>query len=183
MYSEMQEAYRKVADAGGLSCEGCGQNCCTSFFRHHTLVEWSYLWKGLMTLPEERRGLFIARARDYVDECRKALDARQVPTAMCPLNEGGLCALYDYRLMICRLHGTRNFLARPDGERLEFRGCWRFAELHPENEQAPALDRTPFSRALAGLEMEFLKRHKMGPQKIDLTLAEMILAGPPRIRQ
>jgi hypothetical protein len=47
LYERMGRAYETSAQSIGLSCAGCPDNCCTSFFQHHTYVEWAYLWKGL----------------------------------------------------------------------------------------------------------------------------------------
>lgn len=186
LYSAMEAAYKDCAAEAGLSCAGCGNNCCTSFFQHHTYMEWAYLWRGLQELPEGRRKGFLAKAKAYVEEARQSLAADKLPTAMCPLNEDGLCALYSHRLMICRLHGTRNVFTLPDGRQQVFPGCYRFAALPCAQEEAgnpcPSLDRTPFYRELASLELEFLKRAGRALPKVDLTLAEMIVLGPPKLR-
>jgi hypothetical protein len=99
---------------------------------------------------------------------------------MCPLNDEGLCGLYAYRTMICRMHGTANRMARPDGQEKRFPGCFRFERAVQGMDEPPCLDRTPFYRELAALEMEYLKRRGRGPVKVDMTLAEMLVQGPPR---
>lgn len=180
LYRRMEQAYAKSAGAAGLSCEGCATNCCVSYFQHHTHVEWIYLWKGLSALPSARRGMFVERAAEYVEHANSARSAGVLPSRMCPLNESGLCALYEHRLMICRMHGTRNVLVLPDGSRRMFPGCERFASLSRDTQgEVPALDRTPFYRELAALEMELYQRVGGPPRKVDLTLAEMIVLGPP----
>ena len=194
----MEEAYNACAREAGLSCQGCPTNCCTSFFQHHTYVEWSYLWRGLLDLPEQRRRDIVRRAEDYMREARQALAVNALPNAMCPLNENNLCILYPYRLMICRMHGTRNVFTRPDGLRQIFPGCVRFAALprsaglssgRTDNVRAdssdascPTLDRTPFYTELAALELEFHKRAAAPLPRVNLTLAEMIVSGPPKLR-
>lgn len=180
LYRRMEEAYIDSARAAGLSCDNCADNCCTTYFQHHTHVEWAYLWRGLNGLSGARRDALRERAGRYIDEVRVSLAAGARPSAMCPLNEGGLCALYAHRLMICRMHGTRNVFTLPDGSTREFPGCARFTAL-PGAKNAPALDRTPFYRELAALEMEFLRRHGPLP-RANLSIAEMIANGPPKAR-
>jgi hypothetical protein len=110
---------------------------------------------------------------------------------MCPLNLGaegeGRCGLYGHRMMICRLHGVPNQLIRPAsprnpaGAQAVFPGCDRAQEL-AKGVEAPMLDRTPLLTELATLEMDFVGRERMRSlPRVDLTLAEMILAGPPKL--
>ena len=182
LYQRMEEAYNASAREAGLSCADCVTNCCTSFFQHHTYVEWSYLWRGLYALPEPRRRELILRAEAYMREARLALSLNARPTAMCPLNEDGLCVLYSHRLMICRMHGTRNSFTLPDGSCRIFPGCVRFTALPSSSgDSCPTLDRTPFYAELATLEMEFHKRAGRHLPRVNLTLAEMIVLGPPKV--
>ena len=58
MYADMQDAYVRHAQALGLTCDNCPDNCCTSYFQHHTRIEWAYLLQGLSELPPERRAAF-----------------------------------------------------------------------------------------------------------------------------
>lgn len=181
LYDRMQVEYAASAEALGLSCQGCERNCCLSHFQHHTYVEWAYLWQGLKALPEDRLGEYVRRARENVEACRAALALGQTPAVMCPLNDGGLCGLYGHRLMICRLHGVPNLLRRPDGREMRFSGCWRAQELSADREHVPVMDRTPLYRELLGLEAALLGKRLGKLPKVDLTLAQMIVAGPPRI--
>lgn len=183
LYERMQEAYRISAATAGLHCGNCPTNCCTSYFRHHTYVEWAYLWRGLSALRADALAHFRRRAEQYLEQAGQSLALGAPPRAMCPLNEDGLCALYLYRLMICRMHGTRNVFSRPDGEIRVFPGCARFTTLPcPADPAWTPLDRTPFYQELAELEMEFRKRAGLSLPRVDLTLAEMIVLGPPKIR-
>ena len=45
IYASMVTAYDLVAEAIPLSCTGCPDNCCDSYFLHHTYSEWAYLGK------------------------------------------------------------------------------------------------------------------------------------------
>jgi hypothetical protein len=184
LYARMEKAYRESAERAGLSCVGCTDNCCTSFFRHHTYVEWTYLWRGLLALPEERRQRFIDKSGAYLDAAKAGMAAGAVPSAMCPLNEDGLCAVYPHRLMICRMHGTRNRFSRPDGQTRIFPGCVRFTALpHAADEtMCPTLDRTPFYSDLAALELAYMRKAGRPLPRVNLTIAEMIVLGLPKFR-
>jgi len=178
LYADMDAAYTAAAAAAGLSCAGCAENCCVSFFQHHTHAEWLYVHQGLAALAPERRAVYEARARDYVEAARASLERGETPTAMCPVNDAGLCGLYGHRLMICRLHGVPNVLIGGMGLR-EFPGCEPCQRLTAAAGGAKAMDRTPLLRRLAGLELELWGSRPGRPPKVDMTLAEMILAGPP----
>jgi hypothetical protein len=177
LYAAMDAAYDTAATAAGLSCAGCAENCCTSYFQHHTHVEWLYLLEGLRALPEARRAAYLARARAYGDETAANLARGEIPRGMCPVNDDGLCGLYGHRLMICRLHGVPNVLLGPGGIR-EFPGCGpcqRLATARPGG--LPAMNRTPLLRQLADLEMELWGSRPGRPPKVDLTLAAMLVTG------
>ncbi len=62
LYERMASVYADTSAKIGLSCEGCEENCCTSYFQHHTYVEWTYLWQGLNKLPEDKRNEYIRRS-------------------------------------------------------------------------------------------------------------------------
>ncbi len=178
LYRRMQEGYDAACAGTGFTCAGCENNCCTSYFQHHTYVEWLYLMQGLDALPAERREAYMDRARSYVYEAHGALARGETPSAMCPLNDDGLCGLYGHRLMICRLHGVPHLLAGRDGRPASYPGCFRY----PGDAQAAPLDRTPLYRELAKLEMDLLgKRIRLLP-RVNLTLAEMMVQGSPNIK-
>lgn len=181
LYSKMEEAYNRVAGQIGLSCQGCPDNCCTSYFQHHTYIEWAYLWKGIGSRPDEKQREFMNRAGEYVRQSRALLVQGLKPRIICPLNDKGLCQLYKYRLMVCRMHGVPNSFVRPDGKRVSFPGCFRCQELYSHLKEVPVLDRTGFYRDLASLEMAFVGPKIKTLPKMNLTLAEMLVQGPPRI--
>lgn len=180
LYADMQAAYETHARNLELTCNNCPQNCCTSFFQHHTRIEWAYLMHGLHLLPDHQRAAYEQRAADYVRDAQDALNRGEKPHIMCPLNDNGRCGLYDHRLMICRLHGVPNVLRYPNGRVINFPGCFRSQELCASMESIPVLDRTPLYTRLMELEI-----HYVGPQRIrtlprvDLTLAEMIVVQTP----
>lgn len=188
IYTRMSDQYVAAADAMDLSCEGCTSNCCLTFFQHHTYIEWAYLWHGLNQLDESVRQTIVERAGDYVEQARLAFAKGERPHVMCPLNLGdegqGRCGLYEHRLMICRMHGVPNFLTRPDGRKVEFPGCWKCQELSAAMREAGrepvAVDRTPLYADLAKLEMAFVGRKLRNLPRVDHTIAEMIVLGPPK---
>jgi len=180
LYGKMGDAYGKAASSLGLSCDGCERNCCVSYFQHHTYVEWLYVFEGLRELDEATRASFLERAAAYEEEARAALSRGEIPSAMCPVNVDGRCGLYGHRLMICRLHGVPNAVLTGGAVR-EFPGCWRSQELTVANPDYAIMDRTPLYKELAALEMELLGAKRGRLPRVDMTLAQMLLAGPPKL--
>ena len=185
LYEDMECSYDEVAALIGLTCTGCPDNCCDSYFMHHTYIEWGYLWEGLNELPPEKQQEILRRAQQYEQECISAGQRGERPQAMCPLNEGGRCMLYKHRLMVCRTHGVTASMTRPDGQKLEFPGCFRCQEILEEegNDRpaAPVMDRTDLLRRLVLLEQEFLQsKHHVLP-RVKMTIAGMLVSGPPSV--
>ncbi|MBP9943619.1 MAG: hypothetical protein KBF11_03595 [Desulfomicrobium sp.] len=182
LYADMQSRYSEYAQALGLTCDSCPQNCCTSFFQHHTRIEWAYLLHGLSELPADRRAAYEERSRLYVRDATDALARGERPSIMCPLNDGGRCGVYAHRLMICRLHGVPNRLRYPDGRTADFPGCFRSQELCAGQDSFPVLDRTALYTRLMELEVQFVgPRQIRALPRVDLTLAEMIVRGNPTL--
>ena len=180
----MQADYERVARQVGLTCSGCPDNCCDSYFLHYTYTEWAYLWEGIRELDQENRERLTDRAQEYMEESRRIILGGDRPQIMCPLNEDGLCTLYSNRLMICRLHGIPASMTRPDGKSLEFPGCYRCQEIIAENtgrNTVQPMDRTRYLSKVALIESELLggKRHLF--PKVKRTIAEMIVHGPPLV--
>jgi len=181
LYRRMAEAYDAVAGELAFTCEGCPDNCCDSFFLHHTLIEWAYLWEGLSKLESAELEKIKSRAESYLAGCAESMAKGDRPQIMCPLNEGGLCGLYEHRLMICRMHGVPSSFTRPDGQKVGFPGCFRCQELTGSNEDLPNVDRTELYRELAELEKLLLKASGKPRPRIKMTIAEMIVSGPPEL--
>ena len=181
LYARMEKAYDAVAEALGFTCSGCPDNCCDSFFQHHTYLEWLYLWEGLCQLPKEKLEEIEKRSQQYILESERALAQGERPEIMCPLNEAGLCSLYKHRLMICRMHGVPSIMTRPDGKKLEFPGCFRCQELVGDRNNAPAVDRTDLYKELALLEAELLGARRRTLPRVKMTIAEMIVKGAPKV--
>ena len=180
LYLQMEEEYERVASTLSFSCADCPDNCCDSYFLHHTLLEWAYLWEGMRALGEEKRQQVISRAADHVVSAERALAANERPVVMCPLNEEGRCILYRHRLMICRMHGVPSAMVRPDGKRLTFPGCFRCQEVVARIDgEVPEVDRTDFYRQLAGMEHELLGPRRHYLPRTRMTIAQMLVKGPP----
>ncbi|MCX5876334.1 MAG: hypothetical protein NT087_08615 [Deltaproteobacteria bacterium] len=181
LYDRMEQAYDIVARQLDFTCDGCPDNCCDSYFQHHTYVEWAYLWQGLMELEPERRAAMENRAAEYAAACEKALARGERPQLMCPLNEKGRCGLYLHRLMICRMHGVPSSLTFPNGKMQKFPGCFRCQEIVGDRQAVPSVERASLFRELVAFEQELLGEQLSQLPKLKKTIAEMILSGPPRL--
>lgn len=178
LYLRMGREYQACAEPLGLTCAGC-HLCCETFFRHHTWLEWAHLRMGLDRLEEGKRKAFEERAAEYVRLAGEALGRGEIPRIVCPLNEDGLCGLYAYRPMICRLHGVPTAMTRPDGRTQAFPGCDRAQALAEGKQGLPVLDRTGLYRLLAALEQDFAGSRLRSRPRPDLTVAEMVVSAPP----
>lgn len=187
IYEKLQVEYERVATELGFSCEGCPDNCCDSYFLHHTYAEWAYLWKGVRLLEPLQQEKLVKKAQEYLDECEESLVAGDRPQVMCPLNQEGLCALYKHRLLVCRTHGVPASLTRPDGKSMQFPGCFRCQEIVESKEGLPGtkgvegVERTVLLRRLALLENELLQQKRHLLPRVKLTIAEMLVKGPPSL--
>ncbi|MDM8549351.1 hypothetical protein QUF72_04700 [Desulfobacterales bacterium HSG2] len=172
LYTAMDQKYKAVADYYGFHCTGCRENCCLTRFYHHTFSEYFYLLEGYKTLTSEKRATVKEIAREV---CRKMTDADkkgQTARFMCPLNSDGLCLLYAYRPMICRLHGIPSELRRPGQNAAYSPGCEAFT-AECGGKDYFKFDRTPFYVEMAGMEAE-LRRVTGISQKLRMTVAEML---------
>ncbi|HHO48387.1 MAG TPA: hypothetical protein ENN06_08040 [Desulfobacteraceae bacterium] len=185
IYREMESRYTATGRAIGLTCTGCPDNCCDSYFLHYTYVEWAYLWVGLRTLDQARLDEIANRAKHYIEQRRAVPPGTEPALLMCPLNEEGRCVLYGHRLMICRLHGVPAIMTRPDGRTLRFPGCFRCQQImerrnEPGGDQ-PSMQRTDLLARMADLESELLDGRRHVYPRVRRTIAEMIAGGPPMV--
>jgi Fe-S-cluster containining protein len=171
---DMDAAYAQAATACGFICSGCENSCCRTRFHHHTLLEFLYLREGFNRLPVAWQEGILSDARAVVAQHEQAVVAGAAPGAMCPLNAEGRCRLYDYRPMICRLHGIPHELHAPGRPVQAGPGCEEFQRRGGRREDCIRLDRTPLYTALAQLETEC--RQALGMRrKIRMTIAEILL--------
>lgn len=173
VYREIDSAYNEVARQYNFSCEGCEDNCCRTVFYHYSLIEYFGVLEGFDSLPEDKKKEALQRAREYVAELNRMRTKETEMKRMCPLNFEGLCIIYEYRPLICRIHGVPGVLKHPvKGTRL-FGGCRRFEQLHG-NENATRIDRTEFYTKIATIETR-LRSEMDYMLKFQKTIAEMIL--------
>lgn len=173
LFAHMDQAYDQTARATRFACCGCEQNCCQTRFHHHTLLEYEYLQSGVGQLSAQQQALVRRRAREAVEQTRK-LERRNEPAGvMCPLNMDGICGLYAWRPMICRLHGVPHLVRLPDGSIKKGRGC---DDFYAQCKKGPLheLDRTPLYLEMADLERR-LRRHRGVKRKTKMTIAEMLV--------
>lgn len=173
VFNRMEGAYNSVAEQYGFNCTGCTDNCCLTRFYHHTLLEHIYIEKGFRTLAPEIREAVLKKANTVVLQTTEA-DLKGAPVrVMCPLNVDGLCILYEYRPMVCRLHGLEHELVKPGHQPVRSSGCDLFTEQTQEIGYI-RFDRTPHYIEMAKLEGEL--RNATGfMKKIKHTIAEMLL--------
>jgi len=173
LYRLIDSAYHEVAEEIGFSCEGCdGVICCTVDLTLHTFVEMLYLRRGFNTLDTSRQLEILGRCLSMIKSKEDDPCSDAYRNAVCVLNFEGLCSLYDYRPMICRLAGIRHFIDRPDGTTMESCGCSRYeremVRLHPDLR----IDRTAFYRSMAEIEIEVVRI--LGKRTMPRTVAETL---------
>jgi Fe-S-cluster containining protein len=175
LYSAMDAAYDRAADRCGFRCGGCSENCCEERFSHYTLAEHLYLLEGWSALDEETAAGIFVRAEEAVGHYRLQDLQGRSERVMCPLNVNGLCRLYAYRPMICRLHGIPHRIKKPGDPEQTGPGCHKFAEGTAAGDLSePEFDRTEFYSWMAAIEIE-LRRLANFRERYRKTVAEMVV--------
>lgn len=172
LFESMDQKYNEAAAYYGFHCSGCEDNCCLTRFYHHTFLEYLYLLKGFDGLSHEKKAEIKDRAESVCRETAQADKNREKIRIMCPLNAEGLCSLYEYRPMICRLHGLPHELRRPGQNAVYSPGCEAFTAQCGDKTYFQ-FDRTPFYIDMAKLEAELKQAIGTG-QKVRMTVAEML---------
>lgn len=153
----IDNTYSEMSRDVGFTCEGCdGIKCCTVDLRLHTHIEMLYLRRGFKTLDQSAQEAVLGRSR-AVTEAKKTDPCGEYRDCVCALNVNGLCILYLYRPMICRLAGIPHNIQRPDGQIMHSGGCGRYKTDIQGNFPAVSLDRTVFYRKLAEIEIEMVR--------------------------
>ncbi|MCD6185012.1 MAG: hypothetical protein J7K84_04375, partial [Deltaproteobacteria bacterium] len=173
IYAHMDEKYNKAAEYYGFTCTGCLDNCCLTRFYHHTLLEYFYIKKGFSNLNADIRSDGKTKALAVIELTAEADKNKETARVMCPLNLDGLCLIYPFRPMICRLHGISHELNIPGRGINRGPGCDDFMKLCNSKEYYK-FDRTPFYIKMAALEKD-LKETAGITKKIKMTIAEMII--------
>ena len=173
IFADMDRKYGKAADQYGFQCRGCEDNCCRTRFYHHTYLEYLLILKGFNALESSIRHSLHAKAESVCRQTKVADDKGLPVHLMCPLNKDGMCTLYRYRPMICRLHGIPHELHRPGKPTIHGPGCGDFNTQCCDKPYIE-FDRTRFYFEMAGLENEF-KRVAGLTGRSKLTIAEMLV--------
>ena len=173
LYQLMDAAYCSVAREVEFSCEGCdGVTCCTVDVTLHTFGEMLYLRRGFNALATPTRTIILGRCREMLEAKRDDPLGDAYRNAVCAVNFDGLCGLYEYRPMICRLAGIRHVIVRPDGSSSQGKGCLRYENEILPHHLGPKIDRTGFYRAMAEMEMDVVR--SQGKRTATRTIAETI---------
>ena len=174
LFDAMDREYDRAAGHYQFHCDGCRDNCCLTRFYHHTYLEYFYLLGNFEKLEPRQKNAIIARAEAVCRETARAAGNGLPVRLMCPLNIDGLCRLYSFRPMICRLHGIPHELKKPGQKVGRSPGCRTFDERCADKDYV-RFDRTPFYIALARLENEFKQAAGL-EGRIKMTVAEMIIS-------
>jgi hypothetical protein len=173
LYRLIDSAYREAAEKMGFSCEGCdGVKCCTVDLTLHTFVEMLHLRRGFNALDTSSQLEILGRCRAMIKAKEDDPCADAYRNAVCALNFDGLCCLYEFRPMICRLAGIRHFIARPDGTAMESGGCARYEQEIISQYPGLRIDRTAFYRNMAEIEIEVVRA--LGKRTAPRTIAETL---------
>jgi Fe-S-cluster containining protein len=160
LYRAMEDAYNRTAADVGFSCRGCdGTACCTVDLPLRTHAEKLVLKQGFAALDQARQKAVVQRSLSVVGLKAESPRGEAYRSAVCVLNEGGVCSLYAHRPMICRLAGVPHVIARPDGKNVYGDGCTRFMMDFAPRYPNVRLDRTGFYQELATIELEMVRRH------------------------
>lgn len=172
VFQNMDQQYARAAAHYGFNCSKCRNNCCRTRFYHHTHIEYLCMQTGYASLGPENRRALKARAADICKGGQEIKEDASDLAPMCPLNVDELCSLYDYRPMICRLHGIPHELRKP-GQNVVFGpGCMTFDERCAHKSYFK-FDRTGFYLEMAQLEKDYKAAASL-TGRIKMTIAEMI---------
>jgi hypothetical protein len=175
IYEEMDRQYNTTAVRYGFVCNGCADNCCLTRFYHHTHIEHLYLVREFFRLDSRERIAILQQAEAVEERAREEGGGSPPLRAMCPLNIDERCRLYEYRPMICRLHGIPHEFRAPGRDPAYGPGCAEFVRKCGARSDV-RFDRTPFYARLAELELRF-KRAAGLHEKFKKTVAGMIVAA------
>ncbi|MDD3471240.1 MAG: hypothetical protein PHS86_00510 [Syntrophaceae bacterium] len=173
VYGQMDSAYADASREAGFSCAGCnGVKCCTVDLIVHTFAEMLFLRRGFRTLK-------ISVQKHIKERCREILKAKatdplgmEYRESVCALNLDGLCVLFEYRPMICRLAGIPHIIRRPDSSLKQAGGCTRFEDQIKPVFPDIVIDRTSFYQQMAQLEIYAVQ--EIGNRTVSRTISEIL---------
>ena len=173
LYQEMDATYSAASNLSDFNCNGCdGTKCCTVDLIIHTSIEMSYMKQGLLTLDQAIKFKIKNRSLQIVRFKQSNPFGSDYRNSICAANFGGRCIIYEHRPMICRLAGIPHFIEKPDQTRISGPGCPRFETVSLASNPELKIDRTPFYRLLAVMEIETIKKY--GKRTQSLTIAEIL---------
>jgi Fe-S-cluster containining protein len=173
LFALMDKKYKDATDYYVFNCSGCKDNCCATRFYHHTLLEYMYIQKGVEALDKEEQ-IEIKKRADVSVRLMFEAETNNMPfRVMCPLNVDGMCISYDYRPMICRLHGIPHELYTYLKGIVKSPGCDTFIKTCKVKGYY-RFDRTPFYTELAELEKDIRVLSGI-KNKVKMTVAEMLI--------
>lgn len=178
LYSRMDDTYSALAALVDFTCLGCdGSKCCEVDLKVHTFVESLYLRRGFYLLD-------VSLQHEIVNRCHRVLNAKQVDplgeeyrSSVCVLNVEGLCSVYQYRPMICRLAGIKHYFIKPDGTKISGRGCSVYENTIAQQFPESRIDRTEFYKDMTRIEIEIIT--ELGRRPDSLTVAEILCPKGP----
>lgn len=174
LYQEMDSTWKSTASEYDFQCNGCSENCCETEFYHHTYIEKSYLLHGFSKLPRPAMVGAAKRAQKVCTKRNIAAAKEENLRIMCPLNLKGKCILYQFRPMICRLHGIPHEVYTPLNDKVQNPGCDAGAPLFKAVYYP--FDRTLFYSEMASLEKDFLEfKFKGAAKRIKQSVAQMLV--------
>ena len=173
IFADMDRKFAIAAQHYGFQCRGCEDNCCLTRFHHHTFLEYLFVRRGFDSLNPPRQNAIRAKAEAVCRQTETAENMGLPVRLMCPLNIDGMCTLYHYRPMICRLHGIPHELHKPGQPIVHGPGCGAF-DKRCSDKSYFKFDRTRFYFEMASLENEFKQAAGL-TGRIKLTIAEMIV--------
>jgi len=174
LYEDVEDEFSKIGKNYDFNCSGCVTNCCTTLFYHYTFVEEYMLQFGLSKIKSDIQSSIIENSKRYIFK-KDNFSGKGKFKMMCPANKDGLCMIYRYRPMICRIHGVPSKLTFPNGRVDFYKGCEVMASKFFEFPFF--LDRTRFFQNLSLIEQKFRKEFgKPLGYKFKKTIAQMILS-------
>ena len=173
LFALMDNKYKEAADYYVFNCSGCKDNCCATRFYHYTLLEYIYIHKGFEALDNEKQ-IEIKKGAAVSVKLMLEAEKNNMPfRVMCPLNVDGICILYDYRPMICRLHGIPHELYTYLKGIVKSPGCDAFIKTCKVKGYY-RFDRTSFYTGLAELEKDIRVLSGI-KSKVKMTIAQMLI--------